>query len=79
VAREPDLTNYFGTDTLLVSDVQGNYTFNNGLEAYFGVNNLTKQEPDPTYLNLPVGPRGRVFYLGLNANFSSLTSLNPFR
>ena len=79
VAREPDLTNYFGTDNLLVSDVQGSYSFNNGLEAYFGVNNLTKQEPDPTYLNLPVGPRGRVVYVGLNANFADLTSLNPFR
>jgi outer membrane receptor protein involved in Fe transport len=79
LAREPDLTNYFGTDTMWVSDIQGSFTFNSGLEAYLGVNNLTDREPDPTYLNLPVGPRGRVVYLGLNANFASLGSLNPLR
>lgn len=79
IDREPDLTGYFGTDTMWVSDIQGSYTFDNGLETYFGVNNLTDREPDPTYLNLPVGPRGRVIYLGLNVNFASLSSINPFR
>ena len=59
-------------------DIQGSYTLNNGLELYGGINNLTGQEPDPSYLNLPVGPRGRVMYLGLSADFQNLSSLNPF-
>ncbi|MBT8148094.1 MAG: TonB-dependent receptor [Gammaproteobacteria bacterium] len=79
VDREPDITNFLETDPLLVSDIQANYSFNNGIDVYLGINNLTKQEPDRSYLNLPVGPRGRVVYLGLSADFESLTSLNPFR
>lgn len=79
IARQPDISAYMGTKPVRVQDIQGSYAFNSGFEAYFGVNNLTKQEPDPTYLNLPVGPRGRVVYLGISANFDSLTSLNPFR
>jgi len=79
ISREPDISAFLETDALLVHDIQASYTFNSGFEAFFGVNNLTEQEPDPTYLNLPVGPRGRVVYLGLSADFDSLSSLNPFR
>lgn len=79
IAREPDISAFLETDALMVHDIQASYTFNNGLETYFGVNNLTEQEPDPSYLNIPVGPRGRVVYLGLSADFESLSNLNPFR
>jgi len=79
IARQPDISAFKRTSAVEVHDIQASYSFNSGWEAYLGVNNLTKQEPDPTYLNLPVGPRGRVFYLGLSADFESLTSLNPFR
>ncbi|MGM0634061.1 MAG: TonB-dependent receptor domain-containing protein, partial [Pseudomonadota bacterium] len=79
IARQPDISDFLQTDPLMVHDIQGSYTMNNGLEVYGGINNFTKQEPDPTYLNLPVGPRGRVVYLGLSADFQSLTGLNPFR
>lgn len=77
--RQPDLSDFLQTDEVAVHDIQGSYSFSNGFEVYGGVNNLTKQEPDPSYLNLPVGPRGRVAYLGVSAEFQSLTSLNPFR
>lgn len=79
VAAKPDISDFLETSALTVHDIQGNYTLNNGLELYGGINNLTKQEPDPSYLNIPVGPRGRVVYLGLSADFQSLTGLNPFR
>jgi outer membrane receptor protein involved in Fe transport len=79
IARQPDVTNFLETDPLLVQDIQGSYSFENGLEAFFGVNNITNQKPDGPYLNLPVGPRGRVFYVGLSADFDNMTSLNPFK
>ncbi|MEX2335330.1 MAG: TonB-dependent receptor, partial [Pseudohongiella sp.] len=78
LARQPDLSDFLKTDAVMVHDIQGSYSFNNGFEVYGGINNLTKQEPDPSYLNLPVGPRGRVAYLGVSADFQSLSSLNPF-
>jgi outer membrane receptor protein involved in Fe transport len=79
IARQPDISAFLETEPLLVQDIQGSYNFDSGFKAYFGVNNITNQEPDPTYLNLPVGPRGRVLYIGLSANFESMTSFNPFR
>lgn len=79
IARQPDISAYLGPSELSVHDVQGSYSFDNGIQAYLGVNNFTKQEPDPTYLNLPVGPRGRVVYAGLSISLESLTDLNPFR
>jgi len=77
--RNPNISDFLKTSPLQVHDIQGRYSFNNGLNVYGGVNNFTKQGPDPSYLNLPVGPRGRVMYLGLSADFANLTSLNPFR
>lgn len=79
LARQPDLSDFLKTDPVMVHDIQGSYSFANGLQLHGGVNNVTKQEPDPSYLNLPVGPRGRVVYLGMSADFQSLSSLNPFR
>jgi iron complex outermembrane receptor protein len=79
IARQPDVTDFLETDPLLVQDIQGSYSFENGLEAFFGVNNITNQKPDGPYLNLPVGPRGRVVYVGLSADFDNMTSLNPFK
>ena len=77
--RQPDRSDFLKTDPVMVHDIQGSYNFSNGFEVYGGINNLTKQEPDPSYLNLPVGPRGRVAYLGVSADFQSLRSLNPFQ
>jgi iron complex outermembrane recepter protein len=76
---QPDRSAFLKTNKLLVQDIQGSYDFASGWNLYAGVNNITGEEPDPTYLNLPVGPRGRVVYMGVSANFDELSSLNPFR
>lgn len=79
LARQPDISDYLYTDDLFVHDIQASYDFYNGIEVYAGVNNIANREPDPTYLNTPIGAKGRFFYMGLTANFETLTSLNPFR
>ncbi|MCB1670409.1 MAG: TonB-dependent receptor [Gammaproteobacteria bacterium] len=79
IARQPDIAYPIKISSLDVHDIQASYSFSSGWEGYIGVNNLTEQEPDPSYLNLPVGPRGRVFYMGISADFADLNSFNPFR
>lgn len=79
LARQPDISDFLRTEPVMVHDIQGSFSLTNGVQFHGGVNNFTKQDPDPSYLNLPVGPRGRVIYLGMSADFQSLTSLNPFR
>lgn len=77
--RQPDLSNYTRTDDLFVHDIQADYAFSEGLNAYLGVNNVGDREPDLTYLNTPIGARGRFFYMGISANFENLRDINPFR
>jgi iron complex outermembrane receptor protein len=79
VSRQPDISDYLETDALYVHDIQSSYNFDNGIEVYLGVNNLANREPDRTYLNTPIGGKGRYFYAGLTANFEELSNLNPFR
>lgn len=80
VERQPDISDYMKTDRLFVHDVQADYQFNEGIKAYLGVNNLADREPDLTYLNTPIGARGRFFYMGISAEFDSIRSIaNPFR
>lgn len=79
VSRQPDISDYLETDALYVHDIQSSYNFDNGIEVYLGVNNLANREPDRTYLNTPIGGKGRYFYAGLTANFEEMSNLNPFR
>ncbi|MDO9519346.1 MAG: TonB-dependent receptor [Pseudohongiella sp.] len=80
LARQPDLSDYTQTRRLYVHDIQADYRFNDGIKGYFGINNIRDREPDATYLNTPIGARGRFFYMGLSAEFENLRSLsNPFR
>lgn len=79
IERQPDISNYMHTDSLFVHDIQANYDFYNGIEVYLGVNNIADREPDLTYLNTPIGAKGRYFYMGLTANFEDMSNLNPFR
>lgn len=78
VSRSPDISEMMGTKDLLVHDIQADYRFNEGLRAYLGVNNLTDELPDRTYLNVPVGARGRYVYMGMSASFESLTGIGLF-
>jgi len=73
IQRSPDISELLGTKNLFVHDIQADYRFSEGLRAYAGVNNLSDRMPDVTYLNVPVGARGRVVYLGLNVSFESLS------
>lgn len=77
--RQPDLSDYKSTRRLYISDIQADYALNDGIKTYIGVNNIRDREPDLTYLNVPVGARGRFVYMGLNVQFESLTDINPFR
>lgn len=79
IERQPDLSSFVTTDDMLVHDLQGGFALNGGVEIYAGVNNLTDQEPDPTYLNIPVGPRGRYFYAGVSIDIERMNFGNPFR
>lgn len=56
--RQPDLSDYTQTRRLYVHDIQADYSFNEGIKAYLGINNIRDREPDVTYLNTPVGARG---------------------
>lgn len=80
VQRQPDMSDFMKTKRLFLHDIQADYRFNEGLNAYIGVNNLADREPDLTYMNTPVGARGRFFYMGISAEFENLRSIgNPFR
>ncbi len=73
--RQPDLSDFTKTRRLYVHDIQADYTFNDGLKAYLGVNNIRDREPDATYLNVPVGARGRFVYMGVSAEFENLRNI----
>ncbi|TFH72245.1 hypothetical protein E3V39_11645 [Gammaproteobacteria bacterium LSUCC0112] len=80
MSRQPDLSDFTQTRRLYVHDIQADYAFDSGIKAYIGVNNLRDREPDATYLNTPIGARGRFVYMGLSAEFENLSRLaNPFR
>lgn len=77
--RQPDLSEFTQTKRLFVHDIQADYKFSEGISAYLGVNNVGDREPDLTYLNTPIGARGRFFYMGVSADFQSMQDINPFR
>ena len=52
-----------------VHNINGSYWFDDGLRVYGGVNNLTDRDPFSTTASWPVGPRGRFFFLGVQAQF----------
>jgi len=79
VQRQPNISDYLRTDRLFVHDIQGEYRFTEGFRGYLGVNNFTDVQPAKTYLNTPIGGKGRYFYLGLSADFATMGNLNPFR
>lgn len=75
LAREPDLSAYTSTDRLIVHDIQADYDVSEGWTAYLGVNNIGDRQPDATFLNTPIGGRGRFVYAGMSVSFENLGSL----
>ncbi|MEM7281109.1 MAG: TonB-dependent receptor [Pseudomonadota bacterium] len=56
-------------DETYVHDISFSYDFNDSIVVYGGVNNLGDEEPFITEQAFPVSPRGRYFFLGVNATF----------
>ncbi|MCC5871050.1 MAG: TonB-dependent receptor [Gammaproteobacteria bacterium] len=52
-----------------VHNVNGSYSFTDGLRVYGGINNVTDRDPFITSASWPVGPRGRFLFLGVQAEF----------
>ncbi len=69
VASDPNFANILESDGAFVHDITASYEITEGFEVYGGINNLLEEEPYLGSLSRPAGPRGRFFFLGLNANF----------
>lgn len=50
-------------------NIYGSYDFSDTVRLYGGINNVEDSEPFPTGSGWPVGPRGRMFFLGLDMEF----------
>ena len=66
--NNPNITSskYLQFDRKLTQDLYGSYQFNEQLNLFADVNNLTDQEPDIGTVFYPVSPLGRYIYAGLN-------------
>ncbi len=69
VEADPDFANILYTGTAFVHDISASYQLSDRFEVYGGVNNLTEVEPYRGALSRPAGPRGRFFFVGVNAEF----------
>ncbi len=69
IESDPDFVNIPETGSSFVNDFTASYLVNDGLEVYGGVNNAFEVEPYIGALSRPTGPRGRFFFVGVNATF----------
>jgi outer membrane receptor protein involved in Fe transport len=53
-------------DSVMITDVNGNYRWSDELSLFAAINNVTDEEPYSTQTAWPVGPRGRTFILGFS-------------
>ena len=67
--NNPDFTSISSTGESWVHDFSVSYFLKDDFEVYGGINNAFEEEPYIGQLSRPAGPRGRFFYLGLNATF----------
>lgn len=65
---DPLFANITENDGSFVHDFSANYQINDRFEVYGGINNAFEEEPYLGSLSRPAGPRGRFFFIGLNAN-----------
>ena len=59
----------FTTGSAVEHDFNISYDFNDNLQVYGGVNNVTDRKPFLGSLVRPVSPRGRYFFLGVAGQF----------
>ena len=66
--NNPNITSskYLQFDRKLTQDLYDSYQFNEQLNLFADVNNLTDQEPDIGMVFYPVSPLGSYIYAGLN-------------
>ena len=57
------------SDDVYIFDANGSYELTDTFTVYGGVNNIADKEPFITEEAWPVGPRGRFFFLGVNARY----------
>jgi outer membrane receptor protein involved in Fe transport len=67
--NDPDFVSITNTGTSWVHDFSLSYLLSDDYEIYGGVNNVFEVEPYLGTLSRPAGPRGRFFYVGVNATF----------
>lgn len=56
------------TGRAFVHDITAQYNVSDNLQIYGGINNLLDREPFKATLSRPAGPRGRFFFIGVQAN-----------
>jgi len=66
---DPDFANIPETGSSFVNDFSVSYFLKDDFEIYGGVNNAFYVEPYVGATSRPASPRGRFFYLGVNATF----------
>jgi iron complex outermembrane recepter protein len=67
-AGEPDIAEarYLNFDSATTHDLQVRYRVFDKFSAFFGINNLTNEQPELGQVFYPVGALGRYYYLGIN-------------
>ncbi|GGY51417.1 TonB-dependent receptor domain-containing protein [Parvularcula lutaonensis] len=68
IESDPNFANIIENDGAFVHDFSVNYEISDRFEVYGGINNAFEEEPYLGSLSRPAGPRGRFFFIGLNAN-----------
>lgn len=69
IESNPDFISIASTGSSWVHDLSVSYLLGEDYEIYGGVNNVLEEEPYLGSLSRPAGPRGRFFYVGVNATF----------
>lgn len=67
--NSPDFVNISKTGSSWVHNFSASVSATDRIELYGGVNNAFNEEPYIAQLSRPAGPRGRFFYIGLQASF----------
>ncbi|MGF1457265.1 MAG: TonB-dependent receptor domain-containing protein [Alphaproteobacteria bacterium] len=67
VTSDPNFANVLENDGAFINDFSVNFRVNEQFELYGGVNNAFEVDPYLGNLSRPAGPRGRFFFLGVNA------------
>lgn len=69
LASDPLFVDPTNTGSAFVHDFNVSYTFTEKLEVYGGINNAFDRDPFLGTVSRPAGPRGRFFFVGVQAEF----------